>query len=83
MESTSRILEPDVVGEEHYTVARQTQEILQRYKELQDIIGILGMEELDDEDKLTVIEQEKFRNSFLSHSLLVKSLQVSKVSMFH
>ena len=84
LESTSRILEPDVVGEEHYTVARQTQEILQRYKELQDIIGILGMEELDQmKINLQFIEQEKFRNSFLSHSLLVKSLQVSKVSMFH
>ena len=65
MESTSRILEPDVVGEEHYTVARQTQEILQRYKELQDIIGILGMEELDDEDKLTVYRARKIQK-FLS-----------------
>ena len=61
LESTSRILEPDVVGEEHYTVARQTQEILQRYKELQDIIGILGMEELDDEDKLTVYRARKIQ----------------------
>ena len=65
LESTSRILEPDVVGEEHYTVARQTQEILQRYKELQDIIGILGMEELDDEDKLTVYRARKIQK-FLS-----------------
>ena len=70
LESTSRILEPDVVGEEHYTVARQTQEILQRYKELQDIIGILGMEELDDEDKLTVYRARKIQK-FLSQPFFV------------
>ena len=70
LESTSRILEPDVVGEEHYTVARQTQEILQRYKELQDIIGILGMEELDDEDKLTVYRARKIQK-FLSQPISV------------
>ena len=49
LESTSRILEPDVVGEEHYNVARRVQEVLQKYKELQDIIAILGMEELSEE----------------------------------
>ena len=54
LESNSRILEADVVGEEHYDVARQVQEYLQKYKELQDIIAILGMEELSDEDKLAV-----------------------------
>ena len=70
LESTSRILEPDVVGEEHYTVARQTQEILQRYKELQDIIGILDMEELDDEDKLTVYRARKIQK-FLSQPFSV------------
>ena len=70
LESTSRILEPDVVGEEYYTVARQTQEILQRYKELQDIIGILGMEELDDEDKLTVYRARKIQK-FLSQPFSV------------
>ena len=70
LESTSRILEPDVVGEEHYTVARQTQEILQRYKELQDLIGILGMEELDDEDKLTVYRARKIQK-FLSQPFSV------------
>ena len=70
LESTSRILEPDVVGEEHYTVARQTHEILQRYKELQDIIGILGMEELDDEDKLTVYRARKIQK-FLSQPFSV------------
>ena len=70
LESTSRILEPDVVGEEHYTVARQTQEILQRYKELQDIIGILGMEELSDEDKLKVYRARKIQK-FLSQPFSV------------
>lgn len=54
LESTSRILEPGVLGEEHYTIARSVQEVLQKYSELQDIIAILGMEELSDEDKLTV-----------------------------
>ncbi len=65
LESTSRILEPDIVGEEHYQVARKVQEILQKYKELQDIIAILGMEELSDEDKLTVTRARKVQR-FLS-----------------
>ncbi|MEE3393969.1 MAG: F0F1 ATP synthase subunit beta [Lachnospiraceae bacterium] len=65
LESSSRILEPDVIGEEHYRVARQVQEILQKYKELQDIISILGMEELSDEDKLTVFRARKIQR-FLS-----------------
>ncbi|MBQ8688667.1 MAG: F0F1 ATP synthase subunit beta [Ruminococcus sp.] len=65
LESTSRILEPDVVGEEHYRVARQVQELLQRYKELQDIIAILGMEELDEDDKLAVYRARKVQK-FLS-----------------
>ena len=65
LESTSRILEPDVVGEEHYAVARGVQEILQKYKELQDIIAILGMEELSDEDKVTVYRARKVQR-FLS-----------------
>ena len=65
MESTSRILEPDVVGEEHYETARKVQEILQKYKELQDIIAILGMEELSDEDKNTVYRARKIQR-FLS-----------------
>ena len=65
LESTSRILEPDVVGEEHYETARKVQEILQKYKELQDIIGILGMEELSDEDKVTVYRERKIQR-FLS-----------------
>ena len=66
LESTSRILEADVVGEEHYEVARRVQEILQKYKELQDIIAILGMEELSDEDKLTVVFRARKIQRFLS-----------------
>ena len=54
LDSTSTILDPEIVGEEHYKVAREVQRILQRYKDLQDIIAILGMEELSDEDKQTV-----------------------------
>ncbi|MBT6808279.1 MAG: F0F1 ATP synthase subunit beta, partial [Flavobacteriales bacterium] len=54
LDSTSRILSPEVVGEEHYKCAQDVKEILQRYKELQDIIAILGMDELSDEDKLAV-----------------------------
>jgi F-type H+-transporting ATPase subunit beta len=65
LESTSRILEADVVGEEHYNVARRVQEVLQKYKELQDIIAILGMEELSDEDKVTVFRARKIQR-FLS-----------------
>ena len=65
LESTSRILEADVVGEEHYEVARRVQEILQKYKELQDIIAILGMEELSEEDKNTVYRARKIQR-FLS-----------------
>ena len=65
LDSTSRILEADVVGEEHYNVARKVQEILQRYNELQDIIAILGMDELDEDDKLTVYRARKIQR-FLS-----------------
>lgn len=65
LESSSRILEPDVVGEEHYETARKVQEVLQKYKELQDIISILGMEELSDEDKTTVYRARKVQR-FLS-----------------
>ena len=65
LESNSRILEPDVVGTEHYEVARKVQEYLQKYKELQDIIAILGMEELSDEDQLTVYRARKIEK-FLS-----------------
>lgn len=65
LESTSRILEADIIGEEHYSVARKVQELLQKYKELQDIIAILGMEELADEDKTTVYRARKIQK-FLS-----------------
>ena len=70
LESSSRILEPDIVGEEHYAVARRVQEILQKYKELQDIIAILGMEELSDEDKLIVFRARKLQR-FLSQPFFV------------
>lgn len=70
LESTSRILEADVVGKEHYEVARRVQEVLQRYKELQDIIAILGMEELDDEDKEVVFRARKIQK-FLSQPFCV------------
>ena len=65
LDSTSRMLSPAVVGEEHYTVARRVQQILQRYKSLQDIIAILGMDELSEEDKLTVARARKIER-FLS-----------------
>jgi F-type H+-transporting ATPase subunit beta len=65
LDSTSRILTPEVVGLEHYTVARQVQQILQRYKDLQDIIAILGIDELSDEDKLIVMRARKIQK-FLS-----------------
>ena len=70
LESTSRILDPRVVGEEHYRVARSVQEILQKYKELQDIIAILGMDELSEEDKLTVSRARKVQR-FLSQPFFV------------
>ena len=70
LESTSRILEPSIVGEEHYMVARKTQEILQKYKELKDIIAILGMEELDENDKVTVFRARKIQK-FLSQPFSV------------
>ena len=65
LESTSRILEADIVGQEHYETARAVQKILQKYKELQDIIAILGMEELSDEDKVTIYRARKIQK-FLS-----------------
>ena len=65
LDSTSRILDPNVLGEEHYHVARQTQQILQKYKDLQDIIAILGMDEISDEDKLVVARARRIQR-FLS-----------------
>jgi F-type H+-transporting ATPase subunit beta len=70
LDSTSTILKPDIVGDEHYRVATQVQEILQRYKELQDIIAILGIDELSDEDKLTVQRARKVER-FLSQPFFV------------
>ncbi|MCM1497427.1 MAG: F0F1 ATP synthase subunit beta [Clostridium sp.] len=70
LESTSRILDPKIVGEEHYQVARDVQEILQKYKELQDIIAILGMDELSEEDKLVVSRARKIQR-FLSQPFFV------------
>lgn len=70
LDSTSRIVDPHVIGEEHYQVARGVQEVLQRYKELQDIIAILGMEELSDEDKQTVSRARKIQR-FLSQPFFV------------
>jgi F-type H+-transporting ATPase subunit beta len=68
--STSRILDPRVIGDEHYTVARQVKQVLQRYKDLQDIIAILGIDELSEEDKLAVARARKIRN-FLSQPFFV------------
>ena len=70
LESTSRVLDPNIVGEEHYAVVRGVQSILQRYKELQDIIAILGMDELGDEDKLIVARARKIQR-FLSQPFTV------------
>jgi len=70
LDSTSTILDPSIVGEEHYTVAREVQRVLQRYKDLQDIIAILGMDELSDEDKL-VVERARKIQRFLSQPFFV------------
>jgi F-type H+-transporting ATPase subunit beta len=68
--STSGILDPNILGQEHYDVARGVQKILQRYKDLQDIIAILGMEELSDEDKVTVARARRIQR-FLSQPFFV------------
>lgn len=70
LDSTSTVLTPEIVGEEHYAVARRVQSILQRYKDLQDIIAILGVEELSDEDKITVVRARKVQK-FLSQPFFV------------
>ncbi len=70
LDSTSRILSPQVLGDEHYAVARSVQKILQRYKDLQDIIAILGMDELSEEDKLVVSRARKVQR-FLSQPFFV------------
>ena len=71
--STSRILDPNIVGKEHYQVAREVQRVLQRYKDLQDIIAILGIEELSEEDKLTVARARKIQR-FLSQPMFVTEI---------
>jgi F-type H+/Na+-transporting ATPase subunit beta len=70
LDSSSTILDPEIVGDEHYTVAREVQRVLQRYKDLQDIIAILGMEELSDEDKLTVARARRIQR-FLTQPFFV------------
>ncbi|MFZ3071767.1 MAG: F0F1 ATP synthase subunit beta [Thermodesulfobacteriota bacterium] len=70
LDSTSRILEPSIVGEEHYATARKVQQVLQKYKDLQDIIAILGMDELSEEDKLVVVRARKIQR-FLSQPFFV------------
>ncbi|MFR8071261.1 MAG: F0F1 ATP synthase subunit beta, partial [Anaerovoracaceae bacterium] len=72
LESTSRIMDPLILGEEHYQTARGVQEVLQRYKDLQDIIAILGMDELSDDDKLIVARARKIQR-FLSQPFSVAS----------
>ncbi len=81
LDSTSRILDPQVLGEEHYQVARQVQEILQKYKSLQDIIAILGMDELSDEDKLTVARARKIQR-FLSQPFHVAEVFTGTPGVF-
>ena len=70
MASTSRILDPRIIGDRHYNVARNVQSVLQKYKDLQDIIAILGMDELSDEDKLTVAKARKIQK-FMSQPFFV------------
>jgi F-type H+-transporting ATPase subunit beta len=70
LDSTSRILDPQVIGDEHYAIARQVQYVLQKYKDLQDIIAILGMDELSEEDKLVVARARKIQK-FLSQPFFV------------
>jgi len=70
LDSSSRILDPGIVGEDHYNTARRVQEVLQRYKELQDIIAILGMDELSEEDRLIIYRARKIQR-FLSQPMFV------------
>ena len=81
LESSSRILEPSIVGEEHYNIARKVQEILQKYAELQDIIAILGMDELAEEDKLTVLRARKIQR-FLSQPMHVAEKYTGNAGVF-
>jgi F-type H+-transporting ATPase subunit beta len=81
LDSTSRMLSPLVVGEEHYAVARRVQEILQRYKALQDIIAILGMDELSEEDKIVVARARKIER-FLSQPFHVAEIFTGSPGVF-
>jgi F-type H+-transporting ATPase subunit beta len=81
LDSTSRILDPQVLGQDHYQTARTVQQMLQKYKELQDIIAILGMEELSDEDKLTVQRARKIQR-FLSQPFHVAEAFTGKPGKF-
>jgi F-type H+-transporting ATPase subunit beta len=81
LDSTSRVLDPTVVGEEHYRVAREVQRILQTYKSLQDIIAILGMDELSEEDKLTVARARKIQR-FLSQPFHVAEVFTGSPGVF-
>jgi F-type H+-transporting ATPase subunit beta len=81
LDSTSRVLEPGVVGQEHYDTARRVQETLQKYKSLQDIIAILGMDELSEEDKLTVSRARKIQK-FLSQPFHVAEVFTNIPGLF-
>ena len=81
LDSTSRILDPSVVGEDHYKVARGVQEILQKYKSLQDIIAILGMDELSDDDRLVVSRARKIQR-FLSQPFHVAEVFTGTPGVF-
>ena len=81
LDSTSRIMDPLVIGEEHYSVARRVQEILQQYKALKDIIAILGMDELSEEDKLIVARARKIQR-FLSQPFHVAEQFTNTPGMF-
>merc|ERR1711982_117100 len=77
LDSTSRMMDPNIIGEEHYKIARGVQKILQDYKSLQDIIAILGMDELSEEDKLTVSRARKVQR-FLSQPFFVAEIFTGK-----
>merc|ERR1739849_53730 len=81
LDSTSRIMDPNIIGEEHYKIARGVQKILQDYKSLQDIIAILGMEELSEEDKLTVARARKIQR-FLSQPFQVAEVFTGHAGKF-
>ena len=81
LDSNSRILDPRIIGEEHYRVAREIQAILQRYKDLQDIIAILGIDELSEEDKLSVTRARKIQK-FMSQPFFVAEVFTGKSGEF-